>query len=69
MKAIIEVKFKKVRNVLTGKDIIIDDKLSIDENFRKAVVKNLKIICDELENYFKKKRIVTEFKFYLDNGR
>jgi hypothetical protein len=70
MKAMIEMKVKRVKNAFTGKYVEVDENLSNDKNFRKAMAKNTEKICSELEKYYNEKGIQCEFTYYFDdNGK
>jgi hypothetical protein len=65
MKATIEVNVKKVHNRITNEMVDID-KLSDKKQIKKAIAKNLDIICKNLQDYFKKSKIDAEFKYKFD---
>jgi hypothetical protein len=65
MRSTIEINFKKVQNIIS-KEMIDIDKLSDKKAIKKAIAKNLDIICKNLQDYFKKSKIDAEFKYKFD---
>jgi hypothetical protein len=66
MKIIIEMEIKRVKNVLTGKYVEINEDLAKDKNFRIATAKNTEKICSELEKYYNNKGIQCKFNYYFE---